>query len=557
MHTPTPGLVGFRRQLRRAGLHRLSYEQRIYASALLVGILLNLWAALAALQAQGRFPQFTFQLPSLDDIALPGRPVLRPILDPGELRTEVSEAATVGHLRVAIGSDVFADVTIPPPGLARPARLVARANLPRLFASAPPIDDFRALRLLDVYLADARSGNRVEASGATLELRVAVRPIDLERAGGDASRLLLLRWDPDHETWLNTNAGIDNGYLVAVTDGLSPFAVGLVLPDTPADNALLGLFGPQPAPTSTPTPRPAADTPTPRTEDPPGVPLAGGIPAIAPVLMPATPTVAAAPPSPTPLPASLPGVTGLATPEPTTEPTSPEPLQVQTATPIHSAATATPPTPSTSVGASTMTTIVSTPTAELAAAAATDAPLLTLTATAQPTLTVGPALTSTPAVTPLPTPAGRLIDLSRPPANGDMGRLFDLANSPTLRPGNQAVTNLTVLNGGAMALTYGLSVDATSSSPLDTNTVEGLQLTVVRCGATFSVCTETVYAGPAVTTATPMGGPENVGSGSARGLRPFSLDFLQLRVLLPASAGNAIEGASSTLRFSWDVRQAL
>src|SRR5579859_6348568 len=117
---------------------RLKLEQRMYMAALLLGVLLNLWAGLAALQAQGRFPHISFDLPNVDDLSLPGRPVLRPVLDPGELRTFVSAAATQGRLTAAL-DDVEAVVDIPAPGITPPVKLVLQANLPRLFAPDPPI----------------------------------------------------------------------------------------------------------------------------------------------------------------------------------------------------------------------------------------------------------------------------------------------------------------------------------------------------------------------------------------------------------------------------------
>src|SRR5437867_10446702 len=98
---------------------RLKLEQRLYLTALLLGLLLNLWAGLAALQAQGRFPHISFDLPNVDDLSLPGRPVLRPVLDPGELRTFVSASATQGRLTAHL-DDVEAVVDIPAPGITPP-----------------------------------------------------------------------------------------------------------------------------------------------------------------------------------------------------------------------------------------------------------------------------------------------------------------------------------------------------------------------------------------------------------------------------------------------------
>jgi hypothetical protein len=148
-----------------------------------------------------------------------------------------------------------------------------------------------------------------------------------------------------------------------------------------------------------------------------------------------------------------------------------------------------------------------------------------------------------------------VIDIAAPPPSGDVGRLFELADGTVLRPGDQVVTNVVVLNSGTLGLTYSMQVDATQSSALDTDRGTGLQLTVSRCGATFTVC-NAVYAGPAVASSVPMGGPETVGSRQQTGLRPSTQDYLQLRVSFPPSAGNAAAGATSTLRFTWTSAQA-
>jgi hypothetical protein len=523
-------------------LGRLTPEQRIYAAALAVGLLLNALALFSALQAQGRFPQIQFQLPNLDNISLPGRPVLRPILDPGELRTDVSEAATVGHLTARLGDDVVADVDIPPPGVLRPAKLVLRANLPRLFASDPPLANFRALRLVDVYLVDARTGARVDPpnNGLGLDLRVAIRPIDLERAGADPSRLLLLRLDLAHDTWTDTHASVADGYLVAHSDSLAPFAIGLVVPDEKPDAGFLGLFGPPPPPpTATPTPTPtdepaaapAEATPTPTRVvivDPlPGLPLPDNIVSLAPMLTPLTPT-------PTPEASATPA--GEPTPVPTSAPT-----------PRAASNTDAQPTSSPAFGVTQQPTIQPTATPTPVPTTPTPTPSPVVTATVQPTLVATP--------TPRSKSSSRVIDIAAPPPSGDVGRVFEIAAGTVLRPGDQVVTNVIVFNSGTLDLTYAMKVDATQSSSLDTDR-SGLQLIISRCGATFTVCNETVYSGPAVVSTTPMGGPETVGSRQQTGLRPWTQDYLQLRVSFPASAGNPVAGATSVLRFTWTSAQA-
>ena len=136
----------------------------------------------------------------------------------------------------------------------------------------------------------------------------------------------------------------------------------------------------------------------------------------------------------------------------------------------------------------------------------------------------------------------------------------------SLRPGDTSAAYTTVHNDGNLAFTYSLTIDretppAPTPSPtpsiLDTNTTDGLQLQVLRCDPLNpTLCTEIVYAGPAVMT-TPAGGPDAVGAGGAQqGLAPGSQDYLELRFTLPASAGNAFQGASSVLRFSWTATEA-
>src|SRR5579859_1530019 len=135
--------------LRHGPWTRLTIEQRMYVAVLLLGLLLNAWAGVAALQAQGRFPLISFDLPNVDNLSLPGRPVLVPVLPPGELRTFVSPAGTLGRLTAYL-DDVVALVDLTAPGMSPPVKLVLQANLPRLFAPDPPIQDFHVLRIVDL-----------------------------------------------------------------------------------------------------------------------------------------------------------------------------------------------------------------------------------------------------------------------------------------------------------------------------------------------------------------------------------------------------------------------
>jgi hypothetical protein len=147
------------------------------------------------------------------------------------------------------------------------------------------------------------------------------------------------------------------------------------------------------------------------------------------------------------------------------------------------------------------------------------------------------------------------IDIAHPPVPiGDIGRLFDVS---VMQPGDEATAYLAIINGGSVDLTYTMTVGATTSSPLDTNQPNDLQLEVSRCGATFTVCGQTVYAGPAIVSNALMGGPDTVGTTGERGLRPQTLDYLRVRISLPSAAGNALQGAHTILRFVWVSSQAL
>jgi len=132
-----------------------------------------------------------------------------------------------------------------------------------------------------------------------------------------------------------------------------------------------------------------------------------------------------------------------------------------------------------------------------------------------------------------------------------------------MRPCDEVTAYADVTNGRSIDLTYVLTIQAidstgtTTSSLLDTNPLNGLQLTVARCGATFTVCTQTVYSGRAIAVIDPMGGPDAVGTTGQRGVRALSHDYLQLRVKFPIAAGNVFEDAQSILRFGWTSTQAL
>lgn len=396
--------AGSRRRQRRLPWRwvgeRLPAEERLYAAAVLLGVLLLAWAGLQALDAQGRFPVPVLRLPGLEEFALPGRPVLVPVVESGQLVIATSAPATAGRLVVQAGDDVAAEVELGEVPLGRPARLVIRGNLPRILAPPPGIERFAALRLLEVLLVDARTGEPLDAPLREVQVRVAIRPVDLEYARGEPARLLLLHYAATEGAWEDTRASAEQGYLVGRVSSLSPFVVGL------------GEEAPPPWPP-----------------------------------VPALPLQA--------------------------QPTEPGPTSV---------------------------------------------PVLTIAT----------------------------------PGSGD--RLFDVA---AMKPGDVAVANVVIQNGGNVDVTLTLAVDATTSSVLDQDLDDGLQLTVKRCEVSFTRCDETAYSGPAIVADAGLGGPQTVGGAGGRpGLRAASQDYLELQFRFPASAGNQFQRARSVLRLTWTGTEA-
>lgn len=169
-----------------------------------------------------------------------------------------------------------------------------------------------------------------------------------------------------------------------------------------------------------------------------------------------------------------------------------------------------------------------------------------------PTLTVPTASpVASPSRTPAPLPEAhvRLLASSRTP----LGPLFNAV----LVPGSEVAANVVVQNEGRVDLTYALGSTPTTVSVLHADPRDGLQLRVLRCSADFASCPSMLYDGPAVVASAPLGGPDTVGRATrTAGLRPATRDYLQLRVRLPASAGNAHKRAQSVLELAWTATEA-
>jgi hypothetical protein len=116
--------------------------------------------------------------------------------------------------------------------------------------------------------------------------------------------------------------------------------------------------------------------------------------------------------------------------------------------------------------------------------------------------------------------------------------------------GDSAGYPLDLVNDGTTAFgSVTMKVSATSSSILDTDPTNGLQLKVQKCsvawsGSSCSGTASTLYSGPMVVTQA---------LGSAASLTPGGVDHLLLTASLPATAnGAAYQGKQSTLSLVFD-----
>ena len=142
-------------------------------------------------------------------------------------------------------------------------------------------------------------------------------------------------------------------------------------------------------------------------------------------------------------------------------------------------------------------------------------------------------------------------------AGGTAGMTMSAAN---FVPGDSVSRSVELVNSGDLAFAgISLASSATSSSILDTDKVNGLQLTAKSCsvpwtetfpnGAASYTCsgtTTTVVNGPAVTTAV---------AGNVASINPKGKDYLVITVSLPVGAGNEFQGKTSALSINFTGTQ--
>ena len=133
-------------------------------------------------------------------------------------------------------------------------------------------------------------------------------------------------------------------------------------------------------------------------------------------------------------------------------------------------------------------------------------------------------------------------------------------NAAGFVPGDSISRSVDLVNSGNLGFS-GISLNsvATTSSLLDTDKVNGLQLSVRSCSVPWA---ETVTAGAASytcagTTTTVVNGPAVNSSGvvNAASLNPQGVDRLVVTLTLPAGAGNEFQGKTSALSLSFTGSQ--
>ena len=126
--------------------------------------------------------------------------------------------------------------------------------------------------------------------------------------------------------------------------------------------------------------------------------------------------------------------------------------------------------------------------------------------------------------------------------------------SYSLTPGDSATKFIDLIDDGSAALaSIDLATVATSSSILDTDPTNGLQMTVASCsvawagdGSCAGVQRTVLASGPAVRTA---------GLTDPFGLATGATDHLAVTMALPTSAGDAFKSQSSSLQLTFTATQ--
>ncbi len=129
-------------------------------------------------------------------------------------------------------------------------------------------------------------------------------------------------------------------------------------------------------------------------------------------------------------------------------------------------------------------------------------------------------------------------------------------------PGDSIQRAVDITNAGSIGFaSVTLTTLATASSPLDTDTTNGLQMAVDKCSGPWTeggTAPAYTYACPGVRTIVIASRPViggSLGLGALASLTPAGTDHLLVTLALPATADNTFQSKTSTIQYTFDAQQ--
>lgn len=126
-------------------------------------------------------------------------------------------------------------------------------------------------------------------------------------------------------------------------------------------------------------------------------------------------------------------------------------------------------------------------------------------------------------------------------------------------PGDRIDRQVTLTNTGSSAFgSLDLVTAATTSSLLDTNATNGLQMQVDKCSVAWSgaVGSELTCSGTTTSVVTPgRVAPRTASVAGLAALNPGGVDHLRVRLTLPTTADNSFQGLSSVISYTFSGNQ--
>lgn len=133
---------------------------------------------------------------------------------------------------------------------------------------------------------------------------------------------------------------------------------------------------------------------------------------------------------------------------------------------------------------------------------------------------------------------------------------IDITSSPTvaftvsaMMPGDADTQALTIANAGTGALRYSLTTVATNTLG------DALTLTVKTQGTNCTAFDGTTVLAATTLNGAPIGSPAQGADSGDRVLAAATSEVLCFRVSLPPATGNALQGISSSVTFTFDAEQ--